>query len=77
MWTVGVRKTGNELGLDLPEVAALPQADLDKRLRDATERFTAIGTHYVVDGVADLPTVLEDISARMAKGSNPFSDFSS
>jgi len=73
MWTVGVRKTGNELGLDEPEVAGLPAAELASRLASATKRFEAAGAHFVVDGVADLPPVLDEISRRMAGGQNPFS----
>jgi phosphonoacetaldehyde hydrolase len=71
MWTVGVRKTGNELGLDLPEVAALPASDLAARLAAATTRFEGVGAHFVVDSVADLPAILEDINARMAAGQSP------
>lgn len=73
MWTVGVRKTGNELGLDEAEVAALPPAELASRLAAATARFEAAGAHYVVDSVADLPPVLDEIASRIAAGQSPFS----
>ena len=73
MWTVGVRKTGNELGLDFHEVAALPKAELASRLAAATARFEAVGTHFVIDGVNDLPPVLDEIGRRMAAGQTPFS----
>ena len=72
MWTVGVRKTGNELGLDEPEVALLPKAELASRLAEATSRFEAAGAHFIIDGVADLQPVLDEISKKMAAGLSPY-----
>lgn len=71
MWTVGVTRTGNEVGLDEHEVARLPPAELATRLTAARRRFEAAGAHYVVESVTDLPAVVEDINARLAAGETP------
>jgi phosphonoacetaldehyde hydrolase len=71
MWTVGVTKTGNELGLSEAEVDALRADELAARLERAREHLLAAGAHYVIDGVAALPPLLDAIEARLAKGERP------
>jgi phosphonoacetaldehyde hydrolase len=78
MWTVGVARSGNENGLDQAEDAALaasnPAAHA-QRLREARERFVAAGANYVIDSVADLMPVIDDINMQLAGGCQvaPFS----
>jgi phosphonoacetaldehyde hydrolase len=71
MWAVGVARTGNETGLSLGDLAALPAAERDERLKRAYQRLTASGAHYVIDGVANLLPVLDEIEARLAAGERP------
>ncbi len=71
MWTVAVAATGNELGLSLAEASALPQPERQKRTQAARERLAAAGAHYVVDGIADVPAVLDVIEARRSRGERP------
>jgi len=71
MWTVGLAKTGNELGLNESEVAALPPEVLKARLAVADRRLRQAGAHYVVDAIADVPAILDDIGARLARGERP------
>jgi phosphonoacetaldehyde hydrolase len=71
MWTIGLAKTGNELGLNLAEVSKLEPNDLQTKLHRAYDRMRQSGAHYVVDGIWDVPAVLDDISARLARGERP------
>jgi phosphonoacetaldehyde hydrolase len=71
MWTVGLAKTGNELGLNEPEVAALAPDVLRTKLAVAHRRMRQTGAHYVVDAIGDVPGVLDDINARLARGERP------
>ena len=71
MWTVAVVKTGNEIGLSEAEVNALPAADLAQRMAAAGEKLAMAGAHYVIDGVADLPPVIDAIEARLKAGDRP------
>ena len=71
MWTVGLAKTGNEMGLSETEVAALEPAVREARLARAGKRLRQTGAHYVVDSVADIVPILDAINARLATGERP------
>lgn len=65
VWTVGVVMGSNELGLTQEEVTAMPAAELEARKADVRRRMTEAGAHYVVDTIAELPTVIEDINNKL------------
>lgn len=44
---------------------------LTKKLNRAYEILTDAGAHYVIDSVADMMPVIEDIEARLARGEKP------
>jgi len=71
MWTVGVTATGNEAGLSARELAALEPAERDCRLDHARKNLLAAKAHYVIESVAGLEPVLEDIDGRLAAGEQP------
>ncbi len=71
IWTVGVAKTGNEIGLTEAEIAALPRADYQKRLAGAYQRLQQAGADYVIDSIADIAPILDSINARLAQGERP------
>jgi phosphonoacetaldehyde hydrolase len=68
MWTVGLAKTGNEMGLTLQEIQALTPDDYQRRLGRAYTRLIEAGAHYVVDTIAEVPAVLDAIERRLAAG---------
>lgn len=68
VWTVGVAQSGNEMGLSLEEVMALPEVERMNRRSRAAEQLANWGAHYVIDTVADLPGVLEQIEERLLNG---------
>lgn len=70
-WTVGVSLTGNEMGLSPGELEALPAAERTARNARARDRLLASGAHYVVDSVADLPSCLDAVRGRLARGERP------
>ena len=71
MWTVGLAKSGNELGLNEAEIAALPAEQLQAGLDRAYRRMAATGAHYVVDTIADVLPVIERIGQQLAAGERP------
>ena len=71
MWTIGLARTGNEIGLTEQEITALPAADYERRIKHAYRRMYQAGTHYVVDGIADIMPCLDDIERRLADGEKP------
>jgi phosphonoacetaldehyde hydrolase len=71
MWTIGVTKTGNELGLTESEVAALAPAELRRRLGVVESRLHMAGAHYLTESVASCPTLFAVINGRLARGERP------
>jgi 2-aminoethylphosphonate-pyruvate transaminase len=71
MWTVAVAATGNEVGLPEDELAALPAEERRGRIAAARERLSAAGSHFVVDGIHEVPAVLDELDRRLARGETP------
>jgi phosphonoacetaldehyde hydrolase len=70
-WTIGLSKTGNEIGLNEKEIAALPPEEL-KRLNDrAAAGLAKEGAHYVVDSIADVLPIVDQIEQRLRWGDRP------
>ncbi len=70
-WTIGIAQTGNEVGLTLEEIKALDEATLQRKLTGAREGLAHCGAHYVVDCIADIVPVVDEINARLARGERP------
>ena len=71
MWTIGLTKTGNEVGLTEEEINALDPEVRERKLARAYQRMSQAGAHYVVDGIGDVEPLLDDINARLARGERP------
>jgi phosphonoacetaldehyde hydrolase len=71
MWSVGVSTTGNEVGMSAAEWEALRDDERARLAAQACEKLIAAGAHYVVERVALLEPVLEEIDARLAMGERP------
>lgn len=64
-WSIGVAATGNGIGLSCEEFQALPSDEQRSRLSKARHELEQAGAHYVIDTLADLDPVLDDINARL------------
>jgi len=71
MWSVGVSATGNEVGMNAADWEALPEEERGRLMARAREKLRAAGAHYVVERVALLEPVLEEIDSRLAAGERP------
>ncbi len=71
MWTIGLAKTGNEIGLNEAEIGDLEASELAGHLDRARIRMNDIGAHYTVDGIWDVPDILDEINIRLSKGERP------
>jgi phosphonoacetaldehyde hydrolase len=71
MWTVGLSLTGNLLGLNHAEVKELSKKEKKEARNRIEGQLYQNGAHYVIDGIWDLPKVLEDINFRQAQGERP------
>ena len=70
-WTVGVSVSGNAMGLQLHEWEALSADEQQTRREAASAKLRGAGAHYVIDSVADLLPVLDDIAEKLAQGIKP------
>jgi phosphonoacetaldehyde hydrolase len=71
MWTIGLSRSGNEVGLSVAEQAALPAGELAALVDGAAQRLQAAGAHYVVPSLADAPAIIDQIAARAERGERP------
>lgn len=71
MWTIGLAKTGNEMGMTEQEIAALEPEVLKAKLDRAYQRLHQAGAHYVVDSISGVDPILDEIHARLARGERP------
>jgi phosphonoacetaldehyde hydrolase len=71
MWTIGLAKSGNEMGLTEAQINALPVGVRDAKLARAYQRMYQAGAHYVVDTIANVPPILDEINTRIAAGDRP------
>lgn len=70
-WTVGVAVSGNAMGLSRAEVEALPELEFAERRSAARAKLLRAGAHVVIDSVAELLPVLDDVEGRLARGERP------
>ena len=70
-WTVGLAVSGNAVGLTLAEWTALDAGRQQVLRAAAVAKLQAAGAHYVIDSVADLLPVLDDINTKLMQGSRP------
>jgi phosphonoacetaldehyde hydrolase len=71
VWTVGVARTGNMIGLSAEDFAVLTSAERASRLESARAALSAAGAHEVIDAVADCELAISAIEGRIRKGERP------
>ncbi|MCP3667230.1 MAG: hypothetical protein GY696_32840 [Gammaproteobacteria bacterium] len=53
------------------QLKELSEKDLEKKLRRSYEILSNSGAHYVIDSVADLPRIIDDINIKLSEGQKP------
>jgi phosphonoacetaldehyde hydrolase len=71
MWTIGVMRTGNMVGLSADEWAALPEPEQQSRLSAASSQLLNYGANFVVATVADILPAIDIIAGRISSGEQP------
>jgi len=71
MWTVGIAKTGNYVGMTEPAMDSCDPDELEAKVAKARRILRDSGAHYVIDTINDLPGVVEKINERLAMGLGP------
>jgi phosphonoacetaldehyde hydrolase len=65
MRAVGIIETGNSMGLTEEELRELPSTEKEKRKKVIREQFIQIGADYVIDSIAELESIIDDINQRL------------
>jgi phosphonoacetaldehyde hydrolase len=71
MWTIGLTKSGNELGLSEQEVSQFAAQEMHAKTEAIANRNRDAGAHFVAAGIWDVLPVIEDINTRLARGEKP------
>lgn len=71
MWTIGLTKSGNSLGLSQDEIDLLDPEILKNRLSEIEIAMQEAGAHYVVEGIWACPPIISDINRRLLLGKQP------
>ncbi len=71
-WGVGLVRYSNYMNINtLDEEATLSEADIAARMAKTRKILEQSGAHYVIDSLVELPAVIDDINARLARGEKP------
>ena len=71
-WGVGVVRYSNYMNINtLEEADQLSKAEIERRMAYTRDILLKTGAHYVIDSLADIEPVIEDINARLARGERP------
>ncbi|MEF3312427.1 phosphonoacetaldehyde hydrolase [Paenibacillus sp. GYB004] len=65
VWTVAVVKGSSELGLTQEEVRTMEPSELAIRMEEVRGRFEQTGADAVIDSIAELPDIVEELNLRL------------
>jgi phosphonoacetaldehyde hydrolase len=71
MWTVGITRTGNEVGLTAREWEQASAQQRTALIAKATVRLQGAGAHHLAESVADCVAIVDKIDRRLAAGERP------
>lgn len=71
-WGVGLVRYSNYMNINSrAEEASLTAAEITRRMAKTRTILETAGAHYVINSLVDLPDVIDDINARLARGEKP------
>lgn len=71
MWTIGITRTGNEIGLSRQELESLPASEQQALEEGAGTRLRSAQAHFLARSVAECTPVLIEIERRITAGERP------
>jgi phosphonoacetaldehyde hydrolase len=70
-WTIGVTKTGNLVGLGENDLKNISSEELNKRMSNAEKEFRSNGADFVIESVAEIFPVINEIEQKIKSGIMP------
>jgi phosphonoacetaldehyde hydrolase len=71
MWSVGVVKSSNEMGLTQTQINKLDPAEFEKRILEVRDTFLNAGADFVIDSLAEINGLIIRINNLLARGERP------
>ncbi len=71
MWTIGVTRSGNTVGLPEADWWKLDTGEQKQLLAHAEQELCSAGAHYTAETIAHTLPILEEIALRIAAGERP------
>jgi phosphonoacetaldehyde hydrolase len=71
MWTIGVTRSGNAVGLNESDWSKLDPEEQRKLLACAEQELRSAGAQYTAETVAHILPILDEITERIARGERP------
>ncbi len=65
MWTIGLTKSGNEVGMSFDEINEADPFIVNKLIEKAGKKLRCAGAHYIAEGIWDCIHILEEINSRI------------
>jgi phosphonoacetaldehyde hydrolase len=66
MWTIGLTRTGNMIGLDAVDLEQLPITQKETLLKQAASEMLSAGAHFVVENLSACDQILAQIETKIA-----------
>ena len=71
-WTVGVSRYSNYMDIDsLSHENTLSKKEIERRHTISKDILKKTGAHYVIDTIADMPYIVDDINHKLRSGKTP------
>ena len=71
-WGVGVTRYSNYMNINsLEEADELSKEEIDMKQGYAKDLLYKAGAHYVIETIADIEAVIDDINKRLSRGEGP------
>lgn len=71
MWTVGLTKSGNEVGISWEEINEANPEIVEASIHKAELKLRRAGAHFIAEGIWECLPILEEIDKRIALGETP------
>jgi phosphonoacetaldehyde hydrolase len=70
MWTIGLTRTGNMIGLDAATLAGLPASERTSLIDQAASKLLQAGAHFVAEDLSACDPILSEIEAKLIAGTD-------
>lgn len=71
VWSVAVVDSSNEIGMSYEDWSELNETQKEERRVPVRAKFQKTGAHFVIDSLADLPELIDEIEFLISEGKQP------